>query len=235
MGYSVKDMSYATYPTTRLNEVLSKLKDIVARADFVRTKDKLTRKDKIILKLADLTAGTSSHYFSPETKLFISSIHIGKADVLRAMTSRGETLSRSGLEGRLFADAKKFVKDFGIDAVTVLSTEQITAEMQIRLDAIELTLLNITTGLDYCDNILDNLLRTNGLAIDNINGFSSVEDITQEQLDLLVELLEPYTEAGKAKRKAELMKLSHVLWHFRKANLDGSDNATVNYILRSLI
>lgn len=235
MPYTVKDMAYASYSSTRLNELLSKLKDVVAKADFIRTKDRLTRKDKIIVRLADLLAGQESSYFGPEARLFISSIHIGKADVLRIMERRGEVLSRSGLEGRLQANAKKFIQDFGIDAIDVLTTDATSPEIMLRMDAIELTLLNITTGLDYCDNSLDRLLKENGLSVDNINGFMSIEDVTQEQLDKLVLLLEPYTKAGKAKRIAELNKLAHVLWHFRKANLDGSDDAAVNYILRSIV
>lgn len=219
----------------RLDDILKQLKNVVARADFLRTKEKLSRKDKLIIKMSNLVADKDSHYFCPEAKLFISSLYISKADVLRIMERRGEVLSRSGLQGRLENSAKRFITDFGIDAITVLASDKFTPEMLLRLDAIELTLLNITTGIDYRDNNLDRLLTENGLNINNINGFSSIDEITQEQVDRLVELLEPYTKAGKAKRIAELNNLAPVLWHFRKACIDGSDNATVNYILRSIL
>ena len=219
----------------RLHDVLKQLKNVVARAEFLMTKEKLSRRDKIIIKLSNLVAGKDSHYFGAEAKLYISSLHISKADVLRIMERRGETLSRSGLQGRLENSAKRFVADFGIDAITVLATEQITPEIMIRFDAIELTLLNITLGIDYKDNNLDRLLQANGLDVGSIKGFSSIEDVTQEQVDKLVELLEPYTKTGKAKRVAELNELAHVLWHFRKACLDGSDEQVVNYILRSIL
>lgn len=230
MAYSI-----VTGNGVRLAEVLSKLKNLVAKAEFLMTKQQLTRKDKIIIKLVSLLAGKDSHYFNSETKLYISSLHISKADVLRVMTSRGDNISRSGLEARLYACARQFVQDFGLDAIDVLTSDQITSEIMLRMDAIELTLLNITAGIDYCDNNVDRLLKEHGLNIENINGFSSIEEVTQEQVDKLVELLEPYTDKGKAKRIAELNKLSHVLWHFRKASLDGSDDATVNYILRSIL
>ncbi len=220
--------------SVRLNEVLKQLKNVIAKAEFLVTKDKLNRRDKIIVKMSNLLTGQSSHYFCPEAKLYLSSLYISKADVQRTMEHRGEKLSRSGLEGRLFNSAKQFVLDFGPDAITVLTADTLTDEQLLRLDAVELTLLNITTGIDYTDNNVDRLLKANGLNLESIRGFSSVENITQEQIDRIVELLEPYTEKGKAKRVEELGQLSHVLWHFRKACLDGSDDALVNYILRSI-
>lgn len=230
MAYSI-----VTNTGVRLAEVLSKLKSLIARAEFLATKQQLNRKDKIILKLNNLLASPNSHYFNAETKLYISSLHISKADVQRIMEARGVKISRSGLEARLYACARQFVEDFGVDATDVLTTEQITPGIMLRMDAIELTLLNITTGVDYCDNNVDRLLKEHGFNVENINGFSSIEDVTQEQVDKFIELLEPYTKVGKAKRLAELNKLSHVLWYFRKASLDGSDDVTVNKILRSIL
>lgn len=218
----------------RLNDVLKQLKNVIAKAEFLLTKDTLTRRDKVIVKMSNLLTGQASHYFCPEAKLYISSLYISKADVQRTMERRGEPLSRSGLEGRLFSSAKQFVLDFGPDAIDILVSDKLTPEQSIRLDAIELTLLKITAGIDYTDNNLDRLLKAHGLDIESIKGFSSVESISQEQIDRVVELLEPYTEKGKAKRIEELSQLGHVLWHFRKACLDGSDDATVNYILRSI-
>lgn len=230
MAYSVTNNA-----SIRLNDVLSQLKHVIAKAEFLKTKTELTCKDKVTIKMSDLLMSNSYHYFNAETRLYISSLYISKADILRIMEARGEKLSRSGLEGRLYANARQFVSDFGIDASTILVEDKTSHEIELRINAIELTLLNIMTGLDYCNNNLDRLLEENGLSVDTILGFSSVEDISMEQVEKLIELIEPYTPAGKAKRMQELTKLTHVLWHFRKASLDGSDNATVNYILRSIL
>lgn len=218
-----------------LKDVLKQLKALIARAEFIMTQDKMTHRGRIIVKMHNLLVAPTSHYFCPEAKLYISRQYISIADVVRAMEQRGERISRSGCEGRLLASAKKFVTDFGIDAALILTTDKDVPGMDARLDVIELLLLKIATGIDYNDNALDRLLAANGIKLSGIQGFSSIEEVTDEQIDRLIKIIEPYTEAGKAKRIKELNELSHVLWYFRKACIDSSDDAAVSRILRSII
>lgn len=216
-----------------LKDVLKHLKALVAQAQLLVTKEELTRVDKIILKMNDLLTNSNSHYFGPEAKLFISSQFISLADVVRIMASRGEQISRSGCENRILLNAKKFINDFGVDTAQILISDNLTNNNLVKLDAIELQLLKLEKGIDYTNNVIDDLLRTFNIKTAGLQGFEG-QNVTPEQINKFLALIEPYTPKGKAKRERELAELNNVLWYFRKALLDGSDNATINYILHSL-
>lgn len=218
-----------------LKDILKQLKGLINRAEFVATKDELTRLDKIILRMSRLLTSPSSHYFGPEAKLYISSTFIGLADVVRIMDERGEHLSRSGCENRILLSARKFVTDFGPDTIQLLLSDVPVSKKSSRLDEIDLKLYSIENGIDYADNTIDILLKEHGIVSQSVSGYNVTTDISPERLDEFISLIKPYTKQGIEHTKKELEKYSDVLWHFRKANIDGSDDTFINYILRAIL
>ena len=216
-----------------LKDVLKSLKALVAKAQFIATKTELNRLDTIILKLNKLLTSPDSQYFNTEAKLYISSMYITLADVVRVMASKGVAWSRSGCENKMLQSARKFVMDFGPYTAAQLIDDPVIAKKTTQLDMIELQILKIEQGIDYTANGLDKLLIENGLEVNSLAGFDN-PNITQEQLDKFVELIEPYTAKGKTKRLEELQNLSNVLWYFRRKLVENIDDPIVVYILNAI-
>lgn len=221
--------------TITIKDMLKQLKALVSRAEFIETKTELSQPDKLILRFRRVLMDPSSHYFCPEAKLFISSQYIGYADVVRIMDERGEHLSRSGCENRIMQSGLKFITDFGPDAVQILLSEVPLQSKSVRLSELELKLLSIENGVDYTDNTIDNLLKKHGIVLKSVDGFASTANVTPEQVDRFISIIEPYTPKGIERRKKELKEVSDVLWYFRKATVDSTNDAVASYILRNII
>lgn len=227
----VTSTDYNQYGT--LKDIAQQLRSMLAKTTFLTNKQTLSKSDLVTLKMQNLLI-TSNGYFGPECRLYMSSQYITLAQVLRTMQERGEKLSRSGCENRILLDVQKFVKDFGPETAYLLNnTEKI--ENPTWLSVIELKIIAIQTGFDYTDNILDKTLKQHGLGVISLDGYSTLnKDITDDEVKRFIELIEPYTKSGLAKRKEQLEELGHIAWAFRKGIIDGSNNELVTTILRHI-
>lgn len=215
-----------------LKDILQQIRSFLTKAVFLANKQQLSRCDTIILKMQNLL--TTTGYFGPEIRLFVSNPYITLAQVVRTINERGEILSRSGCENRILLDVQKFIKDFGPDAAYLLNnTEKIDNPTWISIT--ELKIIAIQTGFDYTDNSLDKILKQHGFGIISLEGYSTLnKTITQADVDKFISIIEPYTEAGIKKHKQELEELGHIIWAFRKGMADGTNNDLVTKILQNI-
>lgn len=227
----------AYYNGIKLKDVQKQLRGFVSKREYfigaIKTDPKNSKKYKLAMSLQKLMFNPDMNYFSLPTRLILGSEYVTLADVVNIMEQRGQKISRSGCEDKILRDVKKFVTDFGTDILNILMDDD-TVSSDDSLAVLEVKLLAYKTGIDYTDNALDNLLKKFDLSVYD-TGSTSTEQITSEKIQEVLDVLEPYTTKGLQATKEKLKEYGPVLWHLRKALINGTDVNLANYVKDALL